>query len=498
MNDPIELDWLDRWAAWDERRTALVDVSRNRRWTYGELFAASCRLSRLLAAHGVRRGDRVAALAGNDVGFVPLFFATARLGAVLVPVNFRLAPREIDHVLEDASPRLFLVSKAFTATAAQLAPVHAGIARLAFDELEALSASHDATPTPFEARFDDACMVLYTSGTTGAPKGAVLTHQMLFWNSVSTGLGLDLTSADVTVSFLPFFHVSGWHVLNTPFLHRGATIVFLDKFDPARVLEVCAKHRVTVLFGVPTTMDAMARAATFSTTPLDSVRFAIVGGEPMSLELIKTWQDRGVAIRQGFGMTEVGPNCFSLDAKESVRKIGSIGRPNFYVDARLVRDDGTECGVDEVGELLLRGPAVTPGYWRNERATAEAIREGWFHTGDLLRRDAEGFFFVAGRKKDMFITGGENVYPVEIERVLSTHPKVREVAVIGVPDAKWGEVGRAFVAPLSGESLTEAEVLTFLAGKLARYKIPRSVVVRPELPKSDSGKILKRALKELP
>jgi fatty-acyl-CoA synthase len=496
MNDPIELDWLARWATWDHARTALVDVSRNRRWTYGELFIASCRLSRLLSARGVHRGDRVAVLAGNDVSFVPLFFATARLGAVLVPVNFRLAPREIDHVLEDAAPTLFLVSKAFEATAAHLATSNASIPRLPFDELETLAMDQDAAPTPFDARFEDPCMILYTSGTTGAPKGAVITHQMVFWNSVSTSLGLDLTSADVTVSFLPFFHTSGWHVLNTPFLHRGATIVFLDKFEPARVLESCERHRVTVLFGVPTTMDTLARAPTFASTNLTSVRFAIVGGEPMSMELIRTWQARGVAIRQGFGMTEVGPNCFSLDARESERKIGSIGRANFYVDAKVVRSDGTECAVDEVGELLLRGPAVTPGYWRNEKATAEAIRDGWFHTGDLLRRDSEGFFFVAGRMKDMFISGGENVYPVEIERVLSTHPKLREVAVVGVPDPKWGEVGRAFVAPVAGQTVTEAEVLSFLEGKLARYKLPKSVVVRAELPKSDSGKILKRALAE--
>ena len=498
MNDPIELDWLARWATWDGTRTALIDTTRERHWTFANLFTTSCRLARLLAERGVRRGDRVAVLAGNDVGFVPLFFAVSRLGAVLVPVNFRLAPREIDHVLSDAAPALFVVSKAYEPVTAQLDPSHASIPRVPFDELETLAAGFDGGPTPWDARFDDPCMVLYTSGTTGAPKGAVITHQMVFWNSVSTGLGLDLTSTDVTVSFLPFFHVSGWHVLNTPLLHRGATIVFVDKFEPGRVLELCERHRVTVLFGVPTTMDAMARAPSFASTDLRSVRFAIVGGEPMSLELITTWQTRGVAIRQGFGMTEVGPNCFSLAAKESVRKIGSIGRPNFYVDAKLVRDDGAECGLDEVGELLLRGPVVTPGYWRNERATAETIRDGWFHTGDLLRRDAEGFFFVAGRKKDMFISGGENVYPVEIERVLSTHPKVREVAVIGVADPKWGEVGRAFVAPVAGTSLSEDEVLAFLSGKLARYKIPKSVVVRAELPKSDSGKILKRALKELP
>lgn len=491
MNDPIELDWLARWAGYAPTRVALVDADSGRTWTWAALFDDARRLARLLGDHGVRRGDRVAVLAGNDPLFIPLFFATVRLGAILVPVNFRLAPREVDHILSDAEPRVFIASEAFGSTISQLAPITA--VRLSFEGLEALTTGL-ALRSGVDGRFEDPCMILYTSGTTGAPKGAVITNEMVFWNSVSTGLRLDLTQQDVTVSFLPFFHTSGWHVLNTPFLHRGARLLFVKKFDPERVLALCEAHRVTVLFGVPTTMDALARAPTFAATKLDSVRFAIVGGEPMSLELIQTWQARGVAIRQGFGMTEVGPNCFSLDAAESTRKMGSIGLPNFYVDAKLVHDDGEECGTDEVGELLLRGPVVTPGYWRNERATAETIRDGWFHTGDLLRRDAEGFFFVAGRKKDMFISGGENVYPVEIERLLSTHPKIREVAVVGVKDPQWGEVGRAFIAPVEGAQLSADEVLSFLSGKLAKYKLPKSVVFRESLPKSDSGKILKRAL----
>jgi fatty-acyl-CoA synthase len=494
MNDPIELDWLARWAVYAGQRVALVDADANREWTYRQLLTQASKLARLFEAKGVTRGDRVAVLAGNEVGFIPLFFALNRLGAILVPVNFRLAAREVDHIVADSKPRLFIHSKQFAETVAKLEPKHLPAQQLSFEALEALAEPFDGAPTAFHARFEEPCMVLYTSGTTGAPKGALITHQMVFWNSVSTGLRLDLTQHDVTVSFLPFFHTSGWHVLNTPFLHRGARLVFLKKFDAERILSLCDSHGVTVLFGVPTTMDTMARSPSFAKTSLKSVRFAIVGGEPMPLELIKTWQERGVAIRQGFGMTEFGPNCFSLNAEDSARKMGSIGFPNFYVDAKLVRDDGSECGVDEVGELLLRGPACTAGYWQNEKATAEAFRDGWFVTGDLLRKDAEGFFFVAGRKKEMFISGGENVYPVEIERVLSTHPKLREVAVIGVKDAQWGEVGRAFVAPLEGQAVTADEVLAFLQGKLARYKLPKTVVVRDALPKSDSGKILKRAL----
>lgn len=484
MNDPIELDWLARWAGFERDRVAMIDDDSGRRWTFGALYEHSCRIARLLASVGVKRGDRVALLSPNDPLAFPLFFGVARLGAILVPLNVRLSPRELDQILQDAQPSVLIAPSALAETISD-----GPWSRLSLEQLEA--AEHDAAPLPFAASFDDPCMILYTSGTTGLPKGALLTHAMLFWNSVSTALRLDLTSADVTVSFLPHFHTGGWHVLNTPLLHRGATLVLQRKFDPAAVLRACGQYGVTVLFGVPTTMDSMARSSSFAGAALSSVRFAVVGGEPMSLELINTWQARGVAIRQGFGMTEVGPNCFSLAAKDSARKIGSIGLPNFYVDARLVRDDGTEAGVDEIGELWLRGPVVTPGYWKNPQATAEAIRDGWFRTGDLLRRDAEGFYFVAGRKKDMFISGGENVYPVEIERVLSTHPQVREVAVIGVKDERWGEVGKAFIAPAT---LTSAELLAFLEGKLARYKLPRHFEFREALPKTDSGKILKRAL----
>jgi fatty-acyl-CoA synthase len=347
-----------------------------------------------------------------------------------------------------------------------------------------------------DAEFEDPCMILYTSGTTGFPKGAIINYRMMFWNSVSTGLRLNLTSDDVILSFLPFFHTSGWHVLNTPALHRGARIVFLKKFEAERVLRLCDSEKVSILFGVPTTLDMMARTRAFEEVSLKSVRYSIVGGEPMPVELIKTWEARNIPIRQGFGLTEFGPNVFSLAAADSTRKMGSIGFPNMYIETRIVGDDGLEVGTNQVGELWLRGPACTPGYWKNEAATADAIREGWFTTGDLVRKDADGFFFVAGRKKDMFISGAENVYPVEIERYLSTHPKIREVAVIGVPDEKWGEVGKAFIAAKDGQIITEEEIFVFCQGNLARYKIPKFVEILADLPKGDSGKILKRALKK--
>jgi fatty-acyl-CoA synthase len=346
-----------------------------------------------------------------------------------------------------------------------------------------------------EPGFDAPCMILYTSGTTGAPKGAVLTNRSIFWNSVNTALRLNLTEDDRTAIFAPLFHTGGWHVLTTPILHHGGTILLTD-FDPGRVLRLCDERGLTILFGVPTMLAMMHETAAFSEVSLDSVRYAIVGGEPMPLPLIRAWHAKGVPIRQGYGLTEFGPNVFSLSERDAERKAGSIGFPNFYIDARVVDDDGRELPADEIGELVLRGPAAMQGYWRNEAATAETLRDGWLHTGDLVRRDAEGYFYVVGRKKEMFISGAENVYPAEVEAFLQTHLAVKAVAVVGVPDDRWGEVGKAFVVPKEGADVTADEIVEFARTGLARYKVPKHVAFRDALPTSDSGKVLRRALRE--
>jgi fatty-acyl-CoA synthase len=318
---------------------------------------------------------------------------------------------------------------------------------------------------------------------------------MLFWNSVNTTMRLDIVQRDVTLTFAPFFHTGGWNVLTTPFLHRGAHVILLKRFDPAEVLRLCDSAGVTILFGVPTMMDRMAQSNAFATASLRTVRYAIVGGEPMPVDLIRIWQDKGVPIRQGYGLTEFGPNVFSLNEQDAERRIGSIGFPNFYVDTRIVDEQGRDLPPGEVGELLLRGPVCTPGYWNNPEATAATIRDGWLHTGDLVRRDDEGYHYVVDRKKDMFISGAENVYPAEIERVLREFPAVRAAAVIGVPDERWGEVGKAFVVLDADAVAGEEEILSWCRERLAKYKIPKYVVFLDALPESDSGKILKKQLK---
>jgi fatty-acyl-CoA synthase len=475
-------------------------MPQGRSYSYAEMYAVTNRLSRmLLNRHSVKPGDRVAVLSQNTIEYLFLYFAVQQIGAVLVPVNFRLSAREIEFILTDCSARLLIVQEQYLSMVTGMSAASVPSNRITMDDVS--SAAHDTSlvslPLPECAKFDDPCMILYTSGTTGRPKGALVTNKMVFWNSINTEMRLNITSNDVTLTFAPFFHTGGWHVLTTPFIHHGATIIFLNSFNAERIVELCDKEKVTVLFGVPTMMKMMSETAAFGTSTMESVRFAIVGGEPMPIPQIELWQKKGVPIRQGFGLTEVGPNCFSLPEEDAIRKKGSIGFPNFYIETKIVKESGEPAGLNEPGELLLRSPVVTPGYWNNPGATKEAIVDGWFHTGDIVRCDVEGYFYVVDRKKDMFISGAENVYPAEVEHFLYTHPDVAEAAVVGVPDEKWGEVGKAFIVVKNDSAVTTEDLRTFCTGQLAKYKIPKYFELISELPKGHSGKVLKRALKEM-
>jgi fatty-acyl-CoA synthase len=427
-----------------------------------------------------------------------LFLACVRLGLILVPVNFRLTASEVAHVIVDSQPALWIIDSSY-----EEYPIQAKYTgkKLLFSDLSKWSESTESEEAFFEipanSAFDDICMILYTSGTTGKPKGAQISNQMLFWNSVNTGLRLNLTQKDVSFIHAPFFHTGGWNVLTTPMLHRGATLIFVSKFNADRLLALCEQYKATIIWGVPTMMDMLYRSPNFASTNLSSIRYAIVGGEPMPIPLIEAWQEKGIPIRQGYGLTEFGPNVFSLNEEDAIRKRGSIGFPNYYIETKVVTETGNEAKANEAGELWLKGPVITPGYWNNTEATKNAIEEGWFKTGDIVKHDEEGYFYVVDRKKDMFISGGENVYPAEVERVIREMPQIKEVAVIGVPDEKWGEVGKAFVVGdiTQAESISLDEVKAHCLHNLAKYKVPKYFERLDELPKSDTGKILKRALK---
>lgn len=495
----MELDWLKRWNLYSPQSIAIQDGDTGREFSYARLFELANKGAQLLQSQfQVNKGDRVAVLATNELEYVFLFFALQRLGAVMVPINFRLTQREVRHILTDSAPKLVVLQENLNGALEGLSTNE--VPQKLFLQgphsfASALEAFSDNSEMPFLPTETDPVMILYTSGTTGSPKGAVLTYRMLFWNSINTTLRLNISQTDCTVIFLPFFHTGGWNVLTTPFIHRGAKVVFIKKFDADQILRLSEEQKATLLFGVPTTMDMMAQSPRFPSTDLSRIRYAIVGGEPMPLELIKVWGKKGVPIRQGYGLTEFGPNVFSLNEEDALRKIGSIGFPNFYIDAKVVDSEGNELGNNQVGELILRGPMIMQGYWKNEKATEETIKNGWLHTGDLVRRDEEGYFYVVGRKKDMFISGGENVYPPEVEQILRSHPSVLEAAVIGVPDEKWGEVGKAFIVRQKSD-LTADELLNHCAKNLAKFKIPKHFVFLATLPKGDSGKILKRQLTE--
>lgn len=508
----FELDWLKQWELYSPDKVAIEDYKNQKNYTYQELFFSSKKIAFYLKKLDIKFGDRVAVLSQNRVETVILFFALQRLGAILVPINFRLSPTEIEFILKDCEPKVLFYEQDFEFIVQEINSKHSlkdkSDSALSLKCLPYQDLSQPETISEFkefEGSEETPVMILYTSGTTGFPKGAVLTHKMLFWNSINTSLSLNLTENDVTINFAPLFHTGGWNVLMTPFLHRGAKIIFFDKFDADQILKVSSQKKVTLLFGVPTMLKLMSESNFFTNCDLKSLRYMVVGGEPMPLNLIQTWNSKGVPIRQGFGLTEFGPNCFSLAAEDAESKMGSIGRPNFYVRTKIIDSTGREVKVGEIGELLLSGPSCMKGYWNNSTATELALQKGWLLTGDLVRQDEDQYFYVVGRKKEMFISGGENVYPVEVERVLGQHPLVREVAVIGVQDPKWGEVGHAYIALKQSdkdiqESKDKADSLetdftSFCKAHLAKYKIPKYFSFIKDLPKGDSGKINKKILK---
>ncbi len=493
-------DWCAKWALYAPEKTAFREHETDRALTYAQLNRAADALAwHLTQQWGLKKGDRLAVLADVCLEYMVLFGAAQKTGIVLVPLNYRLTAPEIDFMLKNAAPKVVLAEPKYQHLLEGAAFFKKIPHRGALATVSGFMEGNQGRVEPFpivSLREKDPIFILYTSGTTGFPKGALYTHQMLFWNSINTAMSLIVNAESRALNFAPPFHTGCWNVLTTPFLHHGGYTCILKKFDPSAVLDLLQRERCTILFGVPTMLRMLADEPGFAAAAFPALQYAIVGGEPMPLPLIEQWHTKGVLIRQGYGMTEVGPNLTSLHQDDAMRKRGSIGRPNFYVDTRIVDANEVDCAPGQPGELLLRGPMVTPGYWRNPAATAKAFAPGgWFRTGDLVRQDEDAYLYVVDRIKNMFISGGENVYPVEVERVLLGHPAVAEAAVVGVPDAKWGEVGRAFVVPKSGQPLDAPALLDFCRTQLAAYKVPKSIVFLDALPKNDAGKINRMALK---
>lgn len=498
-------DWTERRAMLSPEKTAIIDAATGASLSYKELNERATRLANYLRhGCGVRSGDRITILAANRAEILEAYFAAAKLTAILVPLNYRLTAPELQYILEDCEPKVLLYEAEFRTVVAHLRQEATVQHYLALDCAEEDAGGYEAallaaSAARVEVEHFDAEMpvlIIYTSGTTGRPKGALLSHRMLAWNSINTNLNWDLVSTDITTVHAPLFHTGGLNVLTLPLIHVGATVIILRAFDAARVLELIEEYRCTIFFGVPTMFQMMMEAPRFETTDFSSLRYFISGGAPCPVPLIEAYQRRGVAFTQGYGLTEVGPNCFKLALEDAVRKAGSVGFPSFHSEARIVDEKGRDVERGTVGELILRGGHVCSGYWQNIEATEAALSDGWFYTGDLARQDDEGYFFIVGRTKDMIISGGENIYPAEVEAVLHDHPAVASAALIGLPHPKWGEMPVAVLIAKQNRALTPDEIVEFCSGKLARYKIPKRVVFVEEFPLLASGKVFKRALAE--
>ncbi|GGT15749.1 acyl-CoA synthetase [Streptomyces griseoviridis] len=482
--------WPARRARKTPHRTALIHHDTT--VTYALLHERTTRLAHALRARGLRRGDRIAYLGPNHPSYLETLFAAGTLGAVFVPLNTRLAGPEIAYQLTDSGAKALIHG-----------PSHAGLVagppggtdvRACVEvgaEYEEMIAQADGDPIDEAVTADDTCVIMYTSGTTGRPKGAMLTHSNLIWNAVNVLVDHDLIADERALVSAPLFHTAGLNMLTLPVLLKGGTCVLAESFDPGETLDLVERHRVTFMFGVPTMFDQVARHPRFTEADLSSLRMLTCGGSPVPTPLIGTYQKRGLTFLQGYGMTEAAPGTLFLDAEHALAKAGSAGVPHFFSDVRVVRPDLTPADVGETGEVVVRGPHVMAGYWGLPEETAAVFADGWFRSGDAARVDEDGYVFIVDRIKDMIISGGENVYPAEVEDLLLAHPDVIECAVIGVPDDKWGEVPRAVVVLREGATSDADELLASLAGHLARYKIPKSVVIADELPRTASGKLLK-------
>ncbi|MEU9500038.1 o-succinylbenzoate--CoA ligase [Streptomyces sp. NPDC048196] len=482
--------WPARRARKTPHRTALIhgDIAT----TYAELHERTTRLAHALRERGIRRADRIAYLGPNHPSYLETLFAAGILGAVFVPLNTRLAGPELAYQLADSGAKALVFGPAYAGLVGELrrdtdvwTPIEVGA------EYEELIAAAPAVPIDEPVAADDLSLIMYTSGTTGRPKGAMLTHGNLTWNALNVLVDTDLITDERALVSAPLFHTAGLNMLTLPVLLKGGTCVLVEAFDPAATLDVIERHRITFMFGVPAMFDQVARHPRWADADLSSLRILNCGGSPVPTPLIARYQERGLTFLQGYGMTEAAPGTLFLDAERAADKAGSAGVPHFFSDVRVVRPDLTPVDVGETGEVVVRGPHVMPGYWGLPEETAASFADGWFRSGDAARVDEDGYVYIVDRIKDMIISGGENIYPAEIEDLLLAHPGIAECAVIGVPDEKWGEVPRAVVVPAEDGSLDPDEVLASLAGRLAKYKLPKSVVIADELPRTASGKLLK-------
>ncbi len=480
---------------------------------YAEFAGRIARLAAMLEhGLGIRPGDRVAYLGFNSPENLDLVFACARIGAMVLPLNWRLAAPEHLYILGNAEPNALLAEPGYCD---HVDSIRDALGEMAFvryggtvpgwrdyhallDDAASKEASRAAHGT---SDLDRPHLLVYTSGTTGRPKGAVLSQSALFWNAINAVHAHDMTSADNILNYLPMFHVGGLNVQTLPAFHSGATVTLQPQFDPGEVLRAIAEERPTLVVLVPAVIQALAAHPDWLATDLSSLRLICAGSTIIPVPLIELLHGRGVPVIQLYGSTETAPVAIYLTEPDAARKIGSTGKPALHCRCRIVDDQGRDVAQGERGEILVRGPNLFDGYWRDAAATAAALRDGWYYSGDVGYQDDEGYYWIVERKKDVIISGGENIYPAEIEAVLAESADVREAAVVARPDDKWGEVPVAVIVPrdggAGGKPADAKEILRLFDGRLARYKHPREVIFVDALPRNVMGKVLKFELREM-
>ncbi|HUX38205.1 MAG TPA: long-chain fatty acid--CoA ligase [Rectinemataceae bacterium] len=496
---------LTRRARLTPEREALYDVPGGRRYSYRELNERACRAANFLREGlGIAKGDRVGIIAMNGVHYVDLLYGLAKIGAILVPFNWRLKPVELEYMVKDCSPKLMIVGPEFVELLDKARPalscrsyLSLGGAKVeggSYEEYLA-SASPSEPPRPPLSE-EDPLLILYTSGTTGKSKGAVIPHRQVLWNAINTCISWGLTEDDVAPVFTPYYHAGALFIFMTPLFYNGGRIVIEREFDPDRAIDLIMKEKCSVVLGVPTLFRMWYDSASWRRADFSSVRFFVNGGAAIPAELMDAWRkEKNVVFRQGYGLTEVGVNCMTMTDEESLRYAGSVGKPIFHSEIKLLREDGAEVAAGEPGEICIKGPTTCLGYWNKPEATAAALVDGWFHTGDMGVRNEEGFLWIRGRYKDMIKSGGENIYAAEVETVFREHAAVLECALIGKPDPKWDEVGLMVVVLRKGMEATAGELLAFCKERLANYKVPKEVVFAEALPYSAYGKVVKAELR---
>ncbi|MDZ4720478.1 MAG: long-chain fatty acid--CoA ligase [Roseiflexaceae bacterium] len=498
-------DWLDRRAQLSPEKVALIDALHGMRpITYRDWNRAANRTANFLRALGVERGDRVAILAHNCVEYLDLWFACGKIGAILQALNWRLTMHELAALIADAQPTVLVYGAEF---AAQVANICADLP-IDLIALDPQTSEHDLipftaceqysdTPPPAIALdWNDAWVICYTGGSTGLPKGALLTHGSITWNAINTITSWGLTPDDTTILNAPLFHTGGLNVFTAPLVYIGGTSIVCRGFDAAQVFDLIRDAGVTLYFGVPTTFITLQQHPRWWTGDFSRLKLIISGGAPCPLPVFERFWERGVDFKTGYGLTEAGPNTFWLPAADVRRKPGAVGYPLMHIDLRIIAPDGQMCGPDQVGELQIRGPHVCAGYWNNTAETASAFVDGWLRTGDLASFDADRCYSIVGRLKDVIISGGENIYPAEVESVLAGHPAIAEITLIGIADPTWGEVGRAIIVVRPTHRFDQAAFLAYGRERLAGYKLPKSVVVVDSIPKTAAGKVDRLWLKQ--